>query len=71
MSWREKVGRPVLRTAEKQARGHIASRLSAGGAAHRAERQGPGREGRKASHPAREPEHPIEIFARAYGLLED
>jgi glycerol-3-phosphate dehydrogenase subunit C len=64
-----KVGRPVFRTANSQARGHIASDcpLAAqhivGNVKALAEKEG--------KTPAvREPEHPIEIFAHAYGLLE-
>jgi glycerol-3-phosphate dehydrogenase subunit C len=65
-----KVGRPVMRTAMTQARGHIASDcpLAAvhivSGAAELAARD-------SAQLPARAPEHPIEIFARAYGLMEN
>jgi glycerol-3-phosphate dehydrogenase subunit C len=65
-----KVGRPVMRTAVTQARGHIASDcpLAAvhivAGATELAARDG-------VQLRAREPEHPIEIFARAYGLLEN
>ena len=55
-----KVGRPVFRTANTQARGHIVSDcpLAALHIFHHTET------------PAREPEHPIQIMARAYGLLE-
>ena len=65
-----KVGRPVMRTALTQGRGHIASDcpLAAAhivaGATELAARDG-------VQLPARAPEHPIEIFARAYGLLEN
>ena len=65
-----KVGRPVMRAALTQAKGHIASDcpLAAAhivqGARALAEKDG-------TELPAREPEHPIEIFARAYGLLEN
>jgi glycerol-3-phosphate dehydrogenase subunit C len=65
-----KVGRPVMRAALTQGKGHIASDcpLAAAhivqGASELAQRDG-------TELPAREPEHPIEIFARAYGLLEN
>ena len=64
-----KIGRPVMRSAITQGHGHIASDcpLAAAhivaGAGEMAERDG-------TKLPAREPEHPIEIFARAYGLME-
>jgi len=56
-----KVGRPVFRTANTQQRGHIVSDcpLAAQHIFHHTEL------------PAREPEHPIQIVARAYGLVED
>jgi len=56
-----KVGRPVFRAANTQKRGHIVSDCPLA-AQH------------IVSHtdtPAREPEHPIQIMARAYGLTED
>ena len=55
-----KVGRPVFRAAEKQARGHIVSDcpLAAQHIFH------------NTTTPAKEPEHPIQIMARAFGLLE-
>ena len=56
-----KVGRPVFRAANTQKRGHIVSDCPLA-AQH------------IISHtdtPAREPEHPIQIMARAYGLTED
>jgi len=56
-----KVGRPVFRAANTQKRGHIVSDCPLA-AQH------------IVSHtdtPAREPEHPIQIMARAYGLAED
>ncbi|MGD0192688.1 MAG: glycerol-3-phosphate dehydrogenase [Rhizomicrobium sp.] len=65
----KKIGRPVMRSAVAQNRGHIASDcpLAAvhilAGAKEQAAKDG-------AILTAREPEHPIEIFARAYGLLE-
>ncbi len=65
----KKVGKPVFRAAAAQARGHIASDcpLAAlhivNGAREIAEKEGK-------TLPVREAEHPIEIFARAYGLKE-
>ena len=56
-----KVGRPVFRAANTQARGHIVSDCPLAAqhiVAH-------------TETPAREPEHPIQIMARAYGLMED
>jgi glycerol-3-phosphate dehydrogenase subunit C len=56
-----KVGRPVFRAANTQKRGHIVSDCPLA-AQH------------IFSHtdtPAREPEHPIQIMARAFGLVED
>jgi glycerol-3-phosphate dehydrogenase subunit C len=56
-----KVGRPVFRAANTQARGHIVSDCPLA-AIH------------IVSHtetPAREPEHPIQIMARAFGLRRD
>jgi glycerol-3-phosphate dehydrogenase subunit C len=56
-----KVGRPVFRAASNQKRGHIVSDCPLAAQhilAH-------------ADTSARAPEHPIEIMARAYGLLED
>jgi glycerol-3-phosphate dehydrogenase subunit C len=65
-----KVGRTAFRTAVKQARGHIASDCPLA-AAHilQGAREAAAAEGAE-FHP-REPEHPIEIFARAYRLLEN
>ncbi len=65
----EKVGRPVFRTAAAQNRGHIASDCPLA-SQHimgnvKALNDKDGKETR-----AREPEHPIQIFARAYGLVE-
>ncbi|HYM17263.1 MAG TPA: hypothetical protein VEU06_01765 [Micropepsaceae bacterium] len=63
-----KIGRPVMRQMVAQARGHIASDgpLAAKhilqGAREMAEKDG-------ASLIASQPEHPIEIFARAYALM--
>jgi glycerol-3-phosphate dehydrogenase subunit C len=64
-----KVGRPVFRAALGQARGHLVSDcpLAAAhilqGARELAAAQG-------VEFKARVPEHPIEVFAQAYGLLE-
>jgi glycerol-3-phosphate dehydrogenase subunit C len=64
-----KVGKPVMRMAVNQARGHIASDCPLAakhivqGASELAEAGG-------TALPAKKPEHPIEIFARAYGLTE-
>jgi glycerol-3-phosphate dehydrogenase subunit C len=56
-----KVGRPVFRAASTQKRGHIVSDcpLAAQHIFHHSET------------PAKEPEHPIQIMARAYGLVGD
>jgi glycerol-3-phosphate dehydrogenase subunit C len=56
-----KVGRPVFRAANTQQRGHIVSDcpLAAQHIFHHTET------------PAKEPEHPIQIMARAYGLRKD
>ena len=65
-----KVGKPVMRTAVNQARGHIASDCPLAGkhivqgAEELAEQGG-------TELPAKKAEHPIEIFARAYGLKEN
>ena len=56
-----KVGRPVFRAANTQKRGHIVSDCPLAAqhiVAH-------------TETPAREPEHPIQIMARAFGLSED
>jgi glycerol-3-phosphate dehydrogenase subunit C len=64
-----KVGRPVFRAAENQARGHIASDcpLAANHIALQVKALA-AKDGKDA--PAQKAEHPIEIVARAYGLLE-
>jgi glycerol-3-phosphate dehydrogenase subunit C len=64
-----KTGRPVFRTAANQARGHIASDcpLAAQHIVHNV-RELNAKDGNETM--AKEPEHPIQIFARAYGLLE-
>jgi len=65
----KKVGRPAMKTAMNQARGHIVSDcpLAANhilqGAKEMADREGK-------PLPAKAPEHPIEIFALAYGLRQ-
>ncbi len=64
-----KVGRPVFRAAAGQARGHIVSDCPLA-AQHIVQnvKELAERDGKQAK--AREPEHPIQIMARAYGLLE-
>jgi glycerol-3-phosphate dehydrogenase subunit C len=63
-----KVGRPVMRALVTQARGHVvsdcplAAKHIVQGAREIAEKDGK-------SLPARAAEHPIEVFAHAYGLL--
>jgi len=63
-----KVGRPVMRNLVSQARGHVVSDCPLAakhilqGAREMAEKDG-------ASLPASAAEHPIEVFARAYGLI--
>ena len=65
-----KVGRPAMRTAVNQARGHIASDCPLAakhivqGASALAEQGG-------TELSAKKPEHPIEIMARAFGLKEN
>ncbi len=65
----EKVGRPVFRTAAGQARGHIASDCPLA-AEHIFQnvRELNAKDGKET--PAKGPEHPIQIFARAFGLVE-
>ena len=53
-----KVGRPVFRSANSQARGHIVSDCPLA-AQHIVA---------NTDTPARRPEHPIQIMARAFGL---
>jgi glycerol-3-phosphate dehydrogenase subunit C len=63
-----KVGRPVMRTLAGQARGHVVSDCPLAGkhivqgAREIAEKDGK-------ILPAPTAQHPIEVFARAYGLL--
>ncbi|MBI1330771.1 MAG: glycerol-3-phosphate dehydrogenase [Alphaproteobacteria bacterium] len=64
----KKVGRPVFRSAVTQARGHIASDCPLA-AQHIVQNVKEILEKDGKPVPAPEPEHPIEIFARAYGLL--
>lgn len=61
-----KVGRPVFRAASKQNRGHIVSDcpLAAQHIVAHVESKG-------AETPARAPEHPIQIMARAFGLKKE
>jgi glycerol-3-phosphate dehydrogenase subunit C len=65
----EKVGRPVFRTAANQARGHIVSDCPLA-AQHIVQnvREMAAKDGK--DWPVREPEHPIQILARAFGLVE-
>ena len=65
-----KVGRPVFRTAAQQARGHIVSDCPLA-ARHIVFQVGElaAKDGTEAK--VRDPEHPIEIMARAFGLVED
>jgi glycerol-3-phosphate dehydrogenase subunit C len=65
----EKVGRPVFRTAAQQANAHIASDCPlAGQHIMQNVRVLNAKDGKETK--AREAEHPIQIFARAYGLVE-
>jgi glycerol-3-phosphate dehydrogenase subunit C len=65
----EKVGRPVFRTAAGQARGYIASDcpLAAQHIFQNVQELN-AKDGKETR--AKEPEHPIQIFARAFGLVE-
>ena len=66
----KKIGRPVFRAAATQARGHIASDCPlAGMHIVNGAREAAARDGKEL--PVREAEHPIEIFARAFGLKEN
>jgi glycerol-3-phosphate dehydrogenase subunit C len=64
-----KVGRPVFRTAAQQNRGHIvsdcplAAQHIVGNVQEAAQKEGK-------TAPVKTPEHPIQILARSYGLLE-
>jgi len=64
-----KVGRPVFRAAAEQANGHIASDCPLAGAHIVKNTQELASKDGK-TLPARAAEHPIEIFARAFGLME-
>ena len=64
-----KVGRPVFRAAATAGARPYRLGLPAGGAAYRAGARDGG-EGRQDAR-ARSAEHPIQIMARAYGLMED
>jgi glycerol-3-phosphate dehydrogenase subunit C len=63
-----KVGRPVMRQLVSQARGHLVSDCPLA-AKHilQGAREMAGADGQ--SLPAQSAEHPIEIFARSYGLI--
>jgi glycerol-3-phosphate dehydrogenase subunit C len=63
-----KVGRPVFRTAAQQSRGHIVSDCPLA-AQHIVQNVTRMAEKDGTQPPAREPEHPIQIMARAYGLV--
>jgi glycerol-3-phosphate dehydrogenase subunit C len=64
-----KVGRPVMRTVAAQARGHVVSDCPlAGKHIVQGAREMDEADGKEL--PARAAEHPIEVFARAYGLME-
>ena len=65
-----KIGRPVFRAAAEQARGHIVSDCPL--AAQHIVRQVEDLASKNGgAAKVREPEHPIQIMARAYGLVED
>jgi glycerol-3-phosphate dehydrogenase subunit C len=65
-----KVGRPAMRTAVTQARGHIASDCPLA-AKHIVQGAGELASQGGTELPAKKPEHPIEIMARAFGLKEN
>jgi glycerol-3-phosphate dehydrogenase subunit C len=65
----QKVGRPVFRAAVKQANGHVASDCPLA-ASHIFQGAGELAASEGVAFQPREPEHPIELLARAYGLLE-
>jgi glycerol-3-phosphate dehydrogenase subunit C len=65
-----KAGRPVFRTAASQARGHIVSDCPLA-AQHIVSNVGQAMEKDGKVAPVKAPEHPIQILARAYGLLEN
>ncbi|MBV9046037.1 MAG: glycerol-3-phosphate dehydrogenase, partial [Alphaproteobacteria bacterium] len=63
-----KVGRPVFRTANQQARGHIVSDCPLA-AQHIVQQVAElaAKDGKEVK--VREPEHPIQLMARSYGLV--
>jgi glycerol-3-phosphate dehydrogenase subunit C len=65
-----RVGRPVFRTAAQQARGHIVSDCPLA-AQHIVQNVSEMMEKDGKVPAAREPEHPIQIMARAYGLVTE
>lgn len=66
-----KVGKPVFRAAAKQARGHIVSDCPLAAQHIVAHVEAPEGEPQGIAGPARVPEHPIQIMARAFGLRRD
>jgi glycerol-3-phosphate dehydrogenase subunit C len=64
-----KVGRPVFRTAAQQGRGHIVSDCPLA-AQHIVQQAGELADKNGEPRKVREPEHPIQIMARAFGLVE-
>jgi glycerol-3-phosphate dehydrogenase subunit C len=64
-----KVGKPAMRAVAAQARGHVASDCPLAGK-HLVQGASEMDAAAGKTLPAREAEHPIEIFASAYGLLE-
>jgi glycerol-3-phosphate dehydrogenase subunit C len=64
-----KIGRPVFRAAHEKARGHIVSDCPLA-ALHIVENVKALAAKNGTEAPVREPQHPIEIMAHAYGLLE-
>jgi glycerol-3-phosphate dehydrogenase subunit C len=60
-----KVGRPVARQALQSGKAHVASECPLA-ADHIMQGMGKLADGGKVPH---EPEHPIQLFARAYGLV--
>src|SRR5215469_9859529 len=65
-----KVGRPVFRTVVKQANSHLASDCPLAGA-HIAQGAREIAQADGVEFKPRGPRHPIELFAEAYGLMED
>jgi glycerol-3-phosphate dehydrogenase subunit C len=63
-----KVGRPVMRQVATQSRGHVVSDCPlAGKHIVQGAREMAAKDGKQLPAPAAE--HPIEVFARAYGLI--